>query len=95
MNYNRHAQARIPSPRSPTPVSTTGFRVFSESYSVSQGSVNPVPITGDFNKAATAADTNYLRIEVAWEENGKPANAALCDLMCLVDKPAQRHLAQM
>ena len=57
--------------------------------------MNQVPITGDFNKAATAADTNYLRIEVAWEENGKPANAALCDLMCLVDKPAQRHLAQM
>ncbi len=52
--------------------------------------VSQVPITGDFNKAVTVPETNSLRIEVAWEENGKLANAALCDLMCLVDEPASR-----
>ena len=49
--------------------------------------VSQVPVAGDFNKAATVPDTNSLRIEVAWEENGRPRTNALCDLISLVDEP--------
>jgi len=49
--------------------------------------VSQVPLPDDFNQAAAVPPTNSLRIEVTWDQNGKPSTNALCDLLSLVDEP--------